>query len=42
MNFLILMAIPVIAAAVGWLFGKQTKPPLVDPDEYEFLEPEVM
>jgi ABC-type Fe3+ transport system permease subunit len=29
------MAIPVTALAIGWLLGRNTEPPLIDPEEYE-------
>jgi hypothetical protein len=28
------MAIPVTALAMGWWFGHNTEPPLIDPEEY--------
>jgi hypothetical protein len=29
-----IVALPVIALAVGWLFGSNYEPPLIDPEEY--------
>ena len=29
-----LTAIPVTALAIGWLFGKNSEPPLIDPEDY--------
>jgi hypothetical protein len=34
MTALIIMATPLMALGMGWLYGKNYEPPLVDPEEY--------
>lgn len=34
MEFLIVLMIPVLAVGMGWLFGRNTALPLVEPEMY--------
>lgn len=40
MELMIVLMIPVIALAIGWVYGRNTAPPLVEPELYVFEDVE--
>lgn len=34
-ELLLVLLVPVLAVGLGWLYGRNTRPPLVDPEDYE-------
>lgn len=40
MELMSVLMIPVIALAIGWAYGRNTAPPLVEPELYVFKDVE--